>query len=252
MNLRLLFFSFILCTASSTSWSQADTTSIDDSTSNTIPVFVIESDLGSDDESQSQNISGLLQSSRDVYAKQVGFNFSFARFRMRGYDSDLTSVFLQGIPVNDPENGRAIWAYWGGLNDITRYPEVATGISSSHLTFGGIGGYSNISLRASQKRKGTRVSYAASNRTYTSRLMVTHSTGWLDNGWAFSMSLSGRYSNEGYVEGTYYRGMSYYAAAEKKIGDKHVVNIAALGSPTVQARSGIALPEAYDLKGLNY
>jgi len=203
MNLRLLFFSFILCTASSTSWSQADTTSIDDSTSNTIPVFVIESDLGSDDESQSQNISGLLQSSRDVYAKQVGFNFSFARFRMRGYDSDLTSVFLQGIPVNDPENGRAIWAYWGGLNDITRYPEVATGISSSHLTFGGIGGYSNISLRASQKRKGTRVSYAASNRTYTSRLMVTHSTGWLDNGWAFSMSLSGRYSNEGYVEGTY-------------------------------------------------
>ncbi len=252
MNLRLLFFSFIVCSSATTSWSQADTTNIDDSTSNTIPVFIIDTDAGDDNESQVQNISGLLQSSKDVYAKQVGFNFSFARFRMRGYDSDLTSVFLQGLPANDPENGRAIWAYWGGLNDITRYPEVATGITSSHSTFGGIGGYSNISLRASQKRKGTKVSYAASNRTYTSRLMVTHSTGWLDNGWAFSMSLSGRYSNEGYVEGTYYRGMSYYAAAEKKIGDKHMVNIAVLGSPTVQARSGIALQEAYDLTGNNY
>lgn len=252
MNLRLLFFSFLVCNTSVTSWSQSDTTNVDDSTSNTIPVFVLETDVGSDDESQAQNISGLLQSSRDVYAKQVGFNFSFARFRMRGYDSDLTSVFLQGIPANDPESGRAIWAYWGGLNDITRYPEVATGINSSHSTFGGIGGYSNISLRASQKRKGTRVSYAASNRTYTNRLMLTHSTGWLKNGWAFSFSLSGRYSNEGYVEGTYYRGFSYYVAAEKKIGDKHIVNIAALGSPTVQARNGIALQEAYELTGNNY
>ena len=252
MNLRLLFFSIIFCTTVSSSLSQVDSTDIDDSTSNSIPLFIIDQDGDDDNDAQSQNISGLLQSSRDVYAKQVGFNFSFARFRMRGYDSDFTSVFLQGVSGNDPETGRAIWAYWGGLNDITRYPEIGTGITSNQTTFGGPGGYSNISLRASQKRKGTKVSYAATNRTYTSRLMVTHSTGWLTNGWAFTISASGRYSKEGYVDGTSYNGMSYFAAAEKKLSDNHTVNLAILGAPTVQARSGIAIQEAYELTGNNY
>jgi hypothetical protein len=252
MNLRLLFLSIALCATSSKYWSQVDSTNVNDSLANTIPLFVIDQDEGDDNESQAQNISGLLQSSRDVYVKQVGFNFSFARFRMRGYDSDFTNVFIQGISANDPETGMAIWAYWGGLNDITRYPEIGNGITSNQVTFGGPGGYSSISLRASQKRKGTRVSYAATNRTYTNRLMVTHSTGWNSKGWAFSFSLSGRYSNEGYVDGTSFNGMSYFAAAEKKLSDNHTVNFAVLGAPTVQARSGIAIQEAYDLTGNNY
>ncbi len=252
MNLRLIFLFAVLTASFSNLWSQVDSTKyVKDSATNDIPIFIMDADEG-DDDSQISDISGLLQSSRDVYVNNVGFNLSFARFRLRGYDTDLTTVFLQGIPMNDPENGRAIWAYWGGLNDITRYPEVVTGVASSHLTFGGIGGYSSTSLRASQKRKGTRVSYAATNRTYTSRLMVTHNTGWLKNGWAFSFSLSGRYANEGYVEGTYYSGMSYFAAAEKRLSDNHTVNLAVLGAPTVQARNGISVQEVYDLTGNNY
>lgn len=243
----------MLTASFSSMWSQVDSTRIDkDSAKYLIPIFIMDNDEGGDDDSQISDISGLLQSSRDVYVNNVGFNLSFARFRLRGYDTDLTSVFLQGIPMNDPENGRAIWGLWGGLNDVTRYPEVVTGISSSHLTFGGIGGYSNTSLRASQKRPGTTVSYAASNRSFTSRLMATHSTGWLKNGWAFSFSVSGRHANEGYVEGTHFSGMSYFVAAEKRLSENHTVNFAVFGAPTVQARNGIAVQEVYDLTGNNF
>jgi len=28
---------------------------------------------------------------------------------------------MNGVTLNNPEEGRAIWAYWDGLNDITRY-----------------------------------------------------------------------------------------------------------------------------------
>ena len=42
--------------------------------------------------------------SRDVYVNQAGFNFSAARFRLRGYSSENTRMFFNGIPVNDPEN----------------------------------------------------------------------------------------------------------------------------------------------------
>ena len=96
----------------------------------------------------------MLQSSRDVFAAQAGFNFSTARFRFRGYSSEHTNLLIEGLPVNDPESGWAIWSYWGGLNDMTRYPQVRNGISASPVAFGGLSGYSSISLRPSTKRSG--------------------------------------------------------------------------------------------------
>lgn len=171
---------------------------------------------------------------------------------MRGYDLNTNVVLMEGIPMNDAETGSAIWSYWGGLNDITRYPEVQTGVTSSHSTFGGILGYTNISLKAGSKQKGTRVSYAATNRTYYHRLMLTHNTGWTKNNWAFSFSVSGRYSKEGYVDGTFFRGYSYFAAAEKKLSENHSMNLAIFAAPTIQGRQGIAVQEAYELTSNNF
>ena len=151
-NLAILILTFYALT------SHAQSDSINqDSSSNNIPLISSGADLIQSD-GQSQNISGLLQSSRDVYAGIAGFNFSAARFRLRGYSSENTNILIGGIPGSDPESGWTIWSYWGGLNDVTRYPESKMGIASSHSTFGGIGGYSSISLRASEKRKGHRAS----------------------------------------------------------------------------------------------
>lgn len=154
--------------------------------------------------------------------------------------------------MNDREIGWGIWSYWGGLNDVTRYPEMGTGITASDYTFGSLAGYSNIDLRASRFRKGSRVSYALSNRTYRHRVMFSHATGMMKNGWAFAVTLSGRYSNEGYIEGTSYSGASYFLSAEKKLNDKHSIALNGFAAPTVQGRAGIAVQEAYDIAGSNY
>ena len=244
--LSISLFSFL-------SYSQVDTSKVhaDDSLRKQNMVFGLSADdLESD--AQNQDVSSLLQSSRDVFTSIAGYNFSAARYRMRGLQSEHFTVMMNGVPMNSPEMGWAIWAYWGGLNDVTRYPEVGNTIAACDYQFSGIGGFSNISLRASKMRKGSRVSYAATNRTYRNRLMATHNTGLMKNGWAFSISGSGRFSQEGYVEGTYYSGASYFASIEKKINDKHSIGLAGFGAPTVQARSGIALQEAYDLTGSNY
>jgi len=230
---------------------QTDSSQTKDTLINLVPVFSTGADL-LENESQSQDISGLLQSSRDVYAAQVGFNFSAARFRYRGYSSEHTNLLLNNIPVNDPETGWAIWSYWGGLNDMTRYPETRNGISSSSMSFGGLSGYSSISLRPSSKRKGHRISYSATNRAYRNRLMYSFNSGLNEKGWAISACLSARTSEEGYVEGTYYSAMGYLLGIEKKINAKHSVSLVGFAAPTVQARQGIALQEAYELTGNNY
>lgn len=205
-----------------------------------------------DAELESQDISGLLQSSRDVYTASAGFNFGSARFRIRGYGSAHTVVMINGVKVNDLESGFATWSNWGGLNDVTRFMEVRAGLSASRLNFGDIGGYSNMDTRASTIRKGTRVSYALSNRTYTHRFMLTHATGMMENGWAVATSVSRRWANEGYVEGTYFDAWSYFLALEKRLNETQSLNFTVFGAPIEQGRQGLAVQEAYDLAGNNF
>ena len=159
---------------------------------------------------------------------------------------------MNGLTLNDPETGRAIWAYWGGLNDITRYQESKGGITASSYGFGGIGGYSNINARATGLRPGSKVSYAYSNRSYAHRAMLTHSTGMMSNGLAVSVSASKRWADEGYVPGSYYNGGSYFVSIEKKINDKHSLGFVGFGAPTVQGKRSISTQETYDLTGNNF
>ncbi|MDA9809499.1 Plug domain-containing protein [Flavobacteriales bacterium] len=245
-----LIFSVLILISATTS-AQTDSIFVKDTLDNIIPVFTTTVDL-LENEQQSQDISGLLQSSRDVYVNQAGFNFSAARYRLRGYSSENTRLFFNGIPVNDPENGWTIWSYWGGLNDVTRYPENSFGISNSAANFGSIGAYSYISALPSVKNTGTRVSYAATNRSYRNRAMYTYNSGLNNKGWGFLISGSSRWSDEGYVPGTYYSAGSYLLSIEKKINNKHTVNLMGFGAPTVQGRQGIAVQETYELTGENF
>ena len=216
-----------------------------------LPVFTITAD-DLDAELGSQDISGILQSSRDVFTAVAGFNFGSARFRIRGYDSENTLVTINGVLVNDLETGWAQWSSWAGLNDVTRWMQVRTGLGATRYNFGGVGGATDINVRSSSLRKGVRVSYASTNRAYRNRLMMTGSTGLLKNGWSFSFSGSRRWAEEGYVEGTSFDAYAYYLSAEHKINEKHSVSFSGFGAPIVQGRAGIAVQEAYDLAGTNY
>jgi hypothetical protein len=215
------------------------------------PVFVTTLD-DIDNGNSGQTSSGLLQSSRDVFATTAAYNFGVARFRIRGYNSDQTVIMINGIPMNDMESGRGTWYKWGGLNDVTRYAESKRWLTSNPYHFGGLGGYSNINGKATGIRKGHYLSYASTNRAYRHRLMYTQGTGMMANGWAFALSVSARYSKEGYVPGTYYQAMGYFLAAEKKINEHHSLNLSVIGAPSNRGKSGISTQETYDLANDHY
>lgn len=215
-----------------------------------LPVYNQSEDDG--DDMGSQDIAGLLQSSRDVFTATAGFSFGPARFRIRGYGGENSTVLINGIRLNEMETGRAIWSGWAGLNDVTRYMDVKSGLHPSREIFAGIGGFSSITARASSLRPGTRVSYAGTNRNYNHRIMLTHSTGMLKNGWAFAVSASRRWAQEGYVEGTWFDAWSYFVAAEKKINAKHSLSLVGFGASQQQGLQAMAVQEIYDLTGTNY
>lgn len=243
---------FSLGVITTTSFSQTTSEEAEDTLLTNTPVFVTTLDDGENSSGSAGNISGLLQSSRDVFAATAGFNFSAARFKIRGLQSDKTMILLNGIPMNDLETGRGTWYRWGGLNDITRYSETKNWLTDNPYHFGGIGGYSNINSKATGVRKGSRLSYASTNRAYSHRLMYTYGTGMQANGWAFAMSLSTRYAQEGYVDGTFYEAYSYFLAAEKNINEQHNLNLTILGSPSKRGKSSISTLETYELSGNNF
>jgi hypothetical protein len=199
-----------------------------------------------------ESISGLLTASRDLFVSTAAYNFGAARFRLRGYDGRNTTVYLNGVPVNDPESGYIYWSTWGGLNDVLRNRINEVGLGSAAFAFGGVGGATTIDTRASRQRRQIRASYAFSNRSYTNRAMLTMSTGSRPSGWAVTASGSRRWADEGFVSGTFYDGWSYFLSISKQLGQRHELNLTAFGAPISRGRTSAATQELYDLTGTNY
>lgn len=214
-------------------------------------ITITESDLG-DDNSGSESTSGLLQASRDVFQQAAAFNWGQARFRIRGLDNENATTMINGVVMNKIYDGRPQWSNWGGLNDATRNQEFTMGTAPSDYTFGGILGTQEINTRASIYRPGTRISFSGTNTNYNWRTMVTHASGINKNGWAYVISASRRWAQEGYFEGTDYGANSLFASIEKKINTNHSLNFTAIYAENSRGKSSPNSDEVVQLTGEKY
>jgi hypothetical protein len=204
------------------------------------------------EENSASNLSGLLQASKDTYLNAAAFDFSATFFRPRGLDNEYGKVLINGIEMNKQFDGRPQWSSWGGLNDIQRNQVFTMGLEANEYTFGGIGGTTNMIMRASQYRKGGRVSYASSNRSYQGRVMASYSSGKLEGGWAYTFLASRRFGEEGFKDGTLYDANSFFASVEKQINENHSLNFTAFYTPNRRGKSTAITQEVRDLKGIEY
>ncbi|MEO8085511.1 MAG: TonB-dependent receptor [Bacteroidota bacterium] len=214
--------------------------------------------ISSDDEgaqsqaSTSENVASVLNSSRDAFTNAASYNFSVARFRVRGYDDENLVMLMNGVPMNDLTTGRGLYNSWSGLNDVVRNREITSGLAPAYYSFGDVGGTVSIDSRASHQRKQLQASFSIANRTYDNRFMITYGSGLSKNGWAYSVSYSRRWAQEGYVKGTYYDGHSYFLSVEKYINSRHSISFTAMGAPTENGRGKSSYQEMYDLADNNY
>ncbi len=195
--------------------------------------------------------SGMLRATRDIFLSRAAFDFGQAFFRVRGYGSEEGLIMLNGIPMNKLYNGRPQWNNWGGLNDVTRNQELSYGLQPSAYSFGGLLGVTNIDMSPSGLRPGIRLSSSTSNRTYASRLMATY-TAAPKNGFAYSLSASRRWSQEGYIEGTLYNAYSVFGALEYQLDKKNKLSLNSIWAVNQRGRSAAITEEVFQLAGRNY
>jgi len=211
-----------------------------------------ETELSEDEGRASQNVSASLSSKGDVYTSQASFSFSPMRFRVRGYDNNYESTYINGVHFNGLERGSFNYSMLGGLNDAMRNKDITSGTTSNSFSYGNLGSNTNINTKASNYAAGSKLSLAFTNRAYKERVQFTYATGLMPNGWAFAASVVARYADKGIVDGTFYNSAGYFLSAEKVINKRHSLSLITFGAPTQRASGGAVTQEVYDLAGSIY
>jgi outer membrane cobalamin receptor len=166
-----------------------------------------------------QEFPDLLKNMPSVYASKAGGGYGDSRVNIRGFAQENIAVMINGMPVNDMENGAVYWSNWSGLSDVASSIQVQRGLGASKLAIASVGGTINVVTRSSDMKEGGIVSSAIGNDNFL-KSSFSYSTGIMKNGLSASFLLS-RTRGDGYVDGTNFEGTNYFIGLGYKLSDKH-------------------------------
>ncbi len=187
-----------------------------------IPTIKLQEELAA------QEIPMVLNSTPGAYATQSGGGDGDARITIRGFNQRNIAVMLDGIPVNDMENGWVYWSNWFGLDLVTKTMQVQRGLGASKLSIPSVGGTINILTKGIDSKRGLRFKQEIGNNGFL-RSTLGLTSGRLKNGWGVSAAASYK-QGDGWVDGTYTQGYFYYLRIDKQIG-QHMISLSGFGAP---------------------
>lgn len=176
----------------------------------------------------SQDLPMILNSKPGVMATQQGGGDGDARITIRGFDQRNVGVLIDGVPVNDMENGWVYWSNWFGLDNITQQIQVQRGLGATKLAMPSVGGTMNIITDNTAGKQQIRFQqeYGSGNFLRTS---LSYKSGTLKGGWGILFSGSYKQGN-GWVDGLNTQGGFYYLKIQKKV-KRHVISLSGFGAP---------------------
>jgi len=189
----------------------------------TVRTIEIEENLGS------QELPEVLNRTPAVYATKGPGGYGDSRISIRGFDQRNIAVMINGVPVNDMENGWVYWSNWAGLGDAVSSMQVQRGLGASKLAINSVGGTMNIVTNTADAKQGGSIQTSI-NSYGTKKAMINLSTGESKKGTAFTF-VGSRTSGPGYVDATYIDAWSYYMAVSQKLGKKHRLQFSIIGAP---------------------
>ena len=206
-----------------------------------------------DDDGSTQDIKAKIITSNDIFLNLASFQLSPFRFNPRGYSNKYEDVYINGVKFNSQYRGGFNYSSIGALNDVTRLGDDVNYLEPSTFTYGAIAGSQNIDMRAASMARRGSVTASFTNRNYYLRGMATLSSGLMENGFAYTISVGGRYANEGLAaKGTSYKNFSYAILLEKQWDNgKQRLAFSTFGSPVERGQAGHSTEEVYKLVGDN-
>jgi hypothetical protein len=176
-----------------------------------------------------QDLPMILNHTPGVYATQQGGGDGDARITIRGFNQRYVAVMIDGVPVNDMENGWVYWSNWSGLEVALQKTQVQRGLSATKIAVPSVGGSLNMITRGIDSKKSLSFRQDFGSFGYL-RSIISYNSGRLKNGWG--VTLAGSYKKrDGFVNQTWSKAFSYFVKVEKEIGAKHRLSLSAIGAP---------------------
>ncbi|MBD3275841.1 MAG: TonB-dependent receptor plug domain-containing protein [Candidatus Marinimicrobia bacterium] len=177
----------------------------------------------------SREIPLALNTTPSVYATQGGGGSGDARINIRGFNQRNVAIMINGVPVNDMENGWVYWSNWSGIGDITNSIQVQRGLSAVNLAVPSIGGTMNVLTDPAGQSAGGFVQQEFGNNMFRKTSVVAN-TGLVDGKYALSAALF-RKTGDGIIDGTWLDEWAYYFGASYSINENNRLEFYALGAP---------------------
>ncbi|HYX06974.1 MAG TPA: TonB-dependent receptor plug domain-containing protein, partial [Bacteroidales bacterium] len=170
----------------------------------------------------------ILNSTPGVYATEQGGGDGDARITIRGFSQRNVAVMLDGIPVNDMENGWVYWSNWFGLDQVTRSIQVQRGLSASRLALPSVGGTINIITKGIEQKRETSVQEFV-DMYGKSTTSVGFTSGMLKHGWGITAASSYK-KGSSWVENTDVEAFFLYLKVDKR-WKNHITSLTGYGAP---------------------
>lgn len=177
----------------------------------------------------SRNLPEVLNITPSVYATGEGGGAGDARINIRGFDQRNVAVMINGVPVNDMENGWVYWSNWDGVGDAAQSIQVQRGISNVNLATPSVGGTLNIITDPTSNEAGGSVKFENGSGALKKTTLQLNS-GLINDKFALS-AIGVRKQADGLVEGTWADAWAYHLAASYQINSTNRLDFYALGAP---------------------
>ncbi len=175
-----------------------------------------------------QEFVEVLKETPGVHANKQGGGWGDSEIYMRGFDNTNVATMVNGVPMNDMENGTVYWSNWAGISDVARIVQTQRGLGASKVSAPSVGGTINIITKTLEQKRGGSASYQMGSDGMN-KVTFTVSTGMSKKGWGMTV-LGSRNWGDGYVQGTDYTGYTWFASIAKKFNEAHTLSFTGFGT----------------------
>ena len=177
----------------------------------------------------SRDIPMVLNETPSVYATQQGGGAGDARINVRGFDQRNVVIMINGVPVNDMENGWVYWSNWDGIGDATSSIQMQRGMSAVTLAVPSIGGTMNVITDPTQFARSGNYRQEFGNDGFLKGTLA-YNSGMLGEKFAFN-ALAVRKVGNGLVDKTWIDNWAYSAAVSYQLNASNRLELYAIGAP---------------------
>ena len=175
-----------------------------------------------------QEFPEVLKTTPGVHANKQGGGWGDSEIWMRGFDNTNVATMVNGVPMNDMENGTVYWSNWAGISDVARIVQTQRGLGATKVSAPSVGGTINIITKTLDQKRGGSLSYTMGNNG-SNKITFNVSTGMSKRGWGLTL-LGTRQWGDGYVQGTDYSGYTWFGSLAKKFNEHHTLSFTGFGT----------------------